>query len=392
MELSDEELTFRFSAAVQRAFQEVYENGWINALRALMMPTKRYFLRVNTLKADVEDVIETLASRGYKFKQLNYIEEAIYMNIEAGEELPRPDKFIVADRWAAENVLQGANLYIPGVLKYPPDLEKGDIIGVTDDDGLLVGVGVAEVSAIELRRKRKGVAVRMTHPVFKAPSTAELPEWKAGLVYPQSLPSIIASRVFDPQPGEVIVDMCAAPGGKLTHIAALTNDRAKIYGFDKSGRKVNALRELLKRMGIRNVIVAKMDTRYIDLKLPQLEADRVIIDPPCSALGVRPKLAANYTREELANFYTYQIQFLMPASKILRRGGILLFSVCTITKQEIEGIAEYATSNLPFELADQEIFTGSTGIDRYSNCRCIQRFHPHIHDTPGFGIILLRKI
>ncbi len=389
-DLKPEDLRLRFTPAVVEVFKDVYGEKWVEALMALMTPARRFFLRVNTLKASVEDVLKSLDSRGLRFRQHRLIEEAIYMEVERAGHLPIPEKTVMVDRWAAETVLQGANLYVPGIIRYPKDLEAGDTVGVVDPYGLLVGVGVSMVSAEQLKRLKKGLAVKITHSWFKLPSTADLPERAQGLVYPQSLPSIVTVRVLDPQPGETIVDMCAAPGGKLTHIAMLTKGRGTVYGFDKSSRKVGRMRELLRLMGIRNVRVGRMDSRYIDLEMPGLEADRVLIDPPCSALGVRPKLGSELGEDELDNFPRYQRQFLKPASKILKKGGVLVFSVCTITRREIEGILEYAVENLPFEPAEHPVFIGSEGLGRMG--RYVQRFHPHIHDTPGFGIVLLRKI
>lgn len=381
----------RFSRDVIEVFKEVYNEEWYKALESLVKPPLRYFLRVNTMKSEPEKVIRKLKELGYEFQQHELIPEAIYTLVVPVNHLPEYSKIVVADRFAAESVMLGANLYAPGV-KSAHDVKRRDIVGIVDETGLLVGVGIAVMDEATLRKAKKGIAVKVTHPLYKLPSMEDLEIIGGkGILYPQSLPSILTSRIVDPKPNEIIIDMCAAPGGKLTHMAALANDKAIILGFDRSKRKIEALKELITLMGFKNIKLGIMDTRYIDLYMPHLKADKVLLDPPCSALGVRPKFSASITKRDILNYYKYQVQFLKSASKILRKGGTLIYSVCTITKEEVEAIFEFAINNLNLEPLEQEIFIADTGLKPY-DINAIQRFAPHKHDTPGFSIIKMIKV
>jgi 16S rRNA C967 or C1407 C5-methylase (RsmB/RsmF family) len=392
-ELSLNDLEERFSKDVIEVFKNVYKNEWINALISITKPSRRYFIRINSM--EIDKVMEDLRSEGLYVKRYPHINEAVYIDVEYlnYEKMPEFDGVVIADKYAAESVLEGAHLYAPGVLRMV-NVKKNTNVAILDPFGAIIGIGIAKIDAAEFNKTkiRKGIVVNVTHTFYKIPSIRELRSYELGFIYPQSLPSMVAVKVLDPQPGETIVDMCAAPGGKISHIALLMRMQGQIYGFDRSENKVNKLKETLNRLNIKNVKVMVMDTRYLDLKMPELQADKVIIDPPCSALGVRPKLASDITFKKIMDYQQYQFQFLKSASKILKPKGILVFSVCTITPHEVEEIAYKAINELPFELDDQEPFIASGGsLKEYGFGKTIQRFHPHIDDTPGFSIIKMRK-
>lgn len=392
--LSLNDLEVRFSRDVIEVFKTVYESEWVNALTSITKPSRRYFIRVNS--TEVDKIIEYLRSEGIYVKRYPYINEAVYIDVAYldYERMPEFDGFVIADKYAAESVLEGAHLYAPGVLKMV-NVKRNTNVAILDPFGAIVGVGVAKVDSDEFNKAkiRKGMVVNVIHTFYKIPSVRELRSYEMGFIYPQSLPSMVAVKVLDPQPGETVVDMCAAPGGKISYIAFLMRMQGKIYGFDRSENKVNKLKETLDRLGIKNVNIMVMDTRYLDLKMPKLQADKVIIDPPCSALGVRPKLASDITLKNIVDYHQYQFQFLKSASKILKPKGIIVFSVCTITPHEVEEIASKAINELSLEPVDQEPFIASGySLKEYGFGKAIQRFHPHVDDTPGFSIIKMRKI
>ncbi|MGB9728614.1 MAG: methyltransferase domain-containing protein [Thermoprotei archaeon] len=392
--LTFDDLKERFSSDILDIFKAVYGNNWLDALSSITKPPKRYFLRINSI--DVDYVIDKLNKEGLIVKKYPYIDEAVYIDAEYinYDKLPDFSGVVIADKFASESVIEGANLYAPGVLKMI-NVKKDDTVAVLDPFGAIVGIGKSKIGSDEFNRMsiRKGIAVNITHPFFKTPPIRELKSFNSGLIYPQSLPSMVTVKELDPRPGETVIDMCAAPGGKLSYIAFLMKMRGRIYGFDRSERKVRILKETLERLNIENVKVEVMDSRYLDLKMPDLQADKIMIDPPCSALGIRPKLASNVTFRKVLDYQQYQIQFLKAASKVLKREGIVVFSVCTITPHEVEEIMSEATNKLPFEPIEQKLFiASSSSLNNYSFGKSIQRFQPHVDDTPGFSIIKMRKI
>lgn len=359
-------------------------------IEALREPGSRYYLRVNTLKISVEKLLQIFRSKGFKVYQDDNISEAIYIKIEGPFEVPLESKHVIADKFASESVYVGANLYAPGILKADADIRPGDKVTILSPLKEPIAWGVACMSGYEMRHRKRGLSVKVLRSRYRVPSLRNLEEYARGYFYEQSLPAMIASVVLDPKPDDVIVDMCAAPGGKTTHIAQLMRNEGIIYAFEKSKRKAQQLRENLRRLGITNVEVIVHDSRYIHIDFPEIKPDKIMLDPPCSALGVRPKLYENKTLRDVIAAMEYQRQFLKAAAKKIRPGGTILYSTCTMTLEENELNVKYAVERLGLKLVEQPLFIGSPGI-MFNKLNGIQRFYPHIHDTPGYFIALLIK-
>jgi 16S rRNA (cytosine967-C5)-methyltransferase len=359
-------------------------------LEKLKTPSSRYFFRVNTLRECIDVIIEKLEASGLKVEQDPSVPEALSMSVEGPFHLPETSKNIVADRIAAESVMQGADLYAPGVVNCK-GISRNDVLTIIDDLGNPVAVGKAQMSEKEILNLRSGLAVENIVSKYKVPKVRNLKEYIDGLIYVQSLPAILSSRILNPRQDETIIDLCSSPGGKLSHIAQLMKNKGSLIAVDRSPRKMKRIRSNLDRLRIRNVKFLQEDSRYLDLKLPNLRADRILIDPPCSALGLRPRLSCNLRQNELSSFPIYQIQFFRPAVKLLKEGGTILYSTCTLTPPENEALIDRVIEKYDLELVEQPLFLGSQGIGEFECSRMVQRFHPDIDDTCGFFIALLRK-
>ena len=182
------------------------------------------------------------------------------------------------------------------------------------------------------------------------------------------------------------MDMCAAPGGKSSHLAQLMNDSGMIYAFDNSGSRLSKLSANMRRLGVRSVTPIRADSRYLHVDYPHLKADRVLIDPPCSAIGVRPKLFERKSLRDIFSCVKYQVQFFEPAVELLKVGGVLVYSTCTLTPDENESVVNFALENFPLELDRQPIYFGSSGLSLLDDAELVQRFYPDIHDTSGYFI------
>lgn len=347
----------------------------------------RYYLRVNTLKTSPNEVVESLREKGVDVCRDERLSEALWTRILGPNELPELDKRIVVDKFCAEAVAQGASVYAPGI-KMCRGLRRGDTILVVDPKGRAVAVGVAAMGEREVLERRRGLAIKTILSLYSIPSVMELEEYKLGLVYPQTLPAMVVSHVLDPQPGETILDMCASPGGKTGHIAMLMQNKGVILAVDRRRGKIEKFVENMRRLGVSIARPIVADSRYLDLEFPNLSADRVLVDPPCSAIGTRPKLFDETTYRRISALSNYQKQFLKVASKVVRRGGIVVYSTCTLTIEENEEVVRYAVEECGLELDEQPLFIGSRGLAGFDEC---QRFHPHVHDTPGFFIVRFRK-
>ena len=357
-------------------------------MASLRTPVEKYYIRVNTLKTSREKLMRILRREGLKPKRSPYLKEGIYFERE-GPNFPddyEPGlKRVVANKFASESVYQGAMLYAPGVLKADRGIKPGDEVEIRDPRGLLVGIGTARMSGREMITATRGVAVEVTLPKFKLPSLSELESFKEGLFYAQSLPSMVTARVLEPSEEELIIDMAAAPGGKTSHIAQLLQNRGEIIAIDKSKNRLGKMEEELRRLGVKNVKLIRMDAR----KLPELgvQADKILLDAPCTALGIRPKLWESRTPRDIEATARYQRAFIWAAIKSLRRGGILVYSTCTLSYEENEVNVRYMLEK-GLKLEEQSLFVGSHGIDVDG----VQRFYPNRHLTQGFFIAKLRKV
>ncbi|PLJ77658.1 PUA domain-containing protein [Infirmifilum sp. SLHALR2] len=371
---------------MRRYLSRFYDPTYIDALEeALRRPSSRYFFRVNLLKADPVEVVSRLREEGYEVHMHPAVREAIYARVTGPHSVHLHRGRVVVDWNTAESVYVGANVYAPGVQRVI-GAEKGDFVTVVTPSGQPVASGVLEMSPDEIFRERRGIAVRVLNSVFKAPSLREHPLHKEGLVYHQSLPSMVAVKLLNPEPGWRVLDMCASPGGKATHAAILMEDKGEVIAVDRSASKVRVIDENAARMGLKSVKTIQYDSRYITDVLDTGSVDAVILDPPCTTLGVRPKL--RYTRDstDVHRLAEYQRQFITEAAKVLRKGGLLLFTTCTLTPHENEMNVLFSMKlgfrplriNPPLLLRKPLLGIEGTVFD------------PVYNDTPGFFISLMR--
>lgn len=361
-------------------------------LEKIKHPPRRLYLRVNTLRTTRDQALSMLSEEGIHAHEDEEVEDAVFIEVKGPFNIEcDTDKKIVVDDKTAISLLMGANLYRPGVRKWVVFREGERILAVTRNN-IPVACIETTVSYYEVINREKGlVGINLCSP-YKAPSIAETKTYKRGLIYPQSLPSIITTHALDPRPGELIVDMNASPGGKTSHVVQLSSAKARVIAIDRSESKVKTLKATLDWLGLNlNILALPMDSRYIhaDLSL-QNKADKILIDPPCSNLGVRPIIAFNRTMRDVIDLSNYQKQFLKAAYHILKPGGLLVYSTCTITMLENEENMFYAVNELGFNVveldnpppyADKISYRGITGY----------RFSPVSHDLPGYFIAVLSK-
>ncbi|MEM4699378.1 MAG: RsmB/NOP family class I SAM-dependent RNA methyltransferase, partial [Candidatus Nezhaarchaeales archaeon] len=352
------------------------------------------FLRVNTLLAQPEDLIIWFENYGFEARPHGAdIPEAIYLEVkeqDLNEDEALSLKEVIVDRFTAESVLMGADVYVPGVKKMS-GVSRGERVAIRFEDGSLIAIGIANVSSTDLLRIRHGLAVKVLTSKFRVPSLRSTEPYQLGLIYPQSLPSMVAVRALEVKPGQRLIDLTASPGGKVSHAYQLMEGRGLIVAVDRSRKKVERLEENLARMKMSNVMVLQRDSRYLDLELPKESFDVAIVDPPCSALGVRPKLKVELNLDIVKSLAEYQKQFIKVASRLVKRGGRILYSTCTLTIEENERIIDYAERELGLAVSKHEWLYGSPSLLHGEQGLYARRFYPHLHDTPGFFYAILEK-
>lgn len=381
---------FKFSEDTLRALARVYGSDLETVVRALRSPGKRYFLRVNTLRATPKMVMERLERRGFDVSQDETIPEALWLSVQGPFEVTAHPKKVMVDKFTAESVLQGANVYAPGIVRCRK-LRMGDAVNVIDDEGEVIASGIARMSETQILTFRKGLAIEVKESRYKVPSFRETREFEEGLIYPQSFPAILTSRILDPKPDEVVLDMTCSPGGKLSHISQLMKNQGRLIGVDRNRQKIDTAMETCTRMGCSNITLFVHDSRYLQSDFPSLRPDKILVDPPCSALGIMPKVYEYTTTREIEALASYQRQFLAAASKIVKPEGKIVYSVCTLSLQECEENASYGETTCNLSLQEQSPVLGDPAIPTEGRCtdRC-QRFHPHKHDA-GYFIASFQK-
>jgi 16S rRNA (cytosine967-C5)-methyltransferase len=175
------------------------------------------------------------------------------------------------------------------------------------------------------------------------------PGYAAGAFTPQSRASQLVAPALDPQPGERVLDLCAAPGGKTTHLAALMRDEGEIVAVERHRGRARALQATAQRMHASIVRVVVGDARAFE---DEDGFDRVLLDPPCSGLGTlrsHPDLRWRVTPRTIALLAREQDALLAAARRVRRPGGALVYSVCTISPAEERLSAPGAIRTAPHE-------------------------------------------
>ncbi len=214
---------------------------------------------------------------------------------------------------------------------------------------------------------------------------------REGKVIVQDESSAIASALLDPRPGETVVDLCAAPGGKTTHLAELMDGRGVVYAFDLYPDRMARLREVVERHGVAHIVEPVMaDGRQAPRILGEDFADKVLVDPPCSSTGTlakNPDVRWRITREELDKIRRLQVELLEAAVRLVKPGGRIMYSVCSLFREEGEDVVIEVLRRHP-ELSIVEL---KGPYDPSPALPGTMRAWPHRHHVTGFFYALLEK-
>ncbi|UFS71809.1 16S rRNA (cytosine(967)-C(5))-methyltransferase RsmB [Geomonas sp. RF6] len=207
----------------------------------------------------------------------------------------------------------------------------------TDRDALAERLEKEGVSCSPTRWSKQGVRISNSGPITRLPSFAE------GLFTVQDESSQLAPLFLDPQPGDRVLDACAAPGGKTTQIAQLMGDRGEICACDMHSKKLRLIKETCDRLGIQSVRTFTMDAAIPSPAISEVRFQRVLVDAPCSGLGVlrrHPEGKWWRTRAELLNLATGQLAILENLAQYLEPGGTLLYATCSTSFEENENVVQ----------------------------------------------------
>lgn len=224
--------------------------------------------------------------------------------------------------------------------------------------------------------------------VVRGLDIANADDYKCGRIIAQDIAAMMAAEALSPKPGEVLIDMCAAPGGKTTHLAELMGDSGKIYAFDIHPHKIEIIKKNAERMGISIIDAAVGDAGKVNENLLGL-ADKVLADVPCSGLGIiRRKPDIKWNKEDISGLPEIQYKILENAARYLKPGGELVYSTCTLNKCENEDVVcRFLEENKDFEFVKIQI----PGPLMRENNGYIT-LYPNKDGTDGFFISKIKRV
>jgi NOL1/NOP2/sun family putative RNA methylase len=214
-------------------------------------------------------------------------------------------------------------------------------------------------------------------------------------VYGQEEVSAVPALAVDPQPGERVLDCCAAPGSKTTQLAALMDDRGLLVGNDNNLGRLSALRSNAERCGVSNLVVTRADARNFSLKPFSGEPfDRTLVDVPCSCEGTvrkNPDAVDDWSLDHIEGIAGVQKAILGRSLEVTREGGTVVYSTCTFAPEENEAVLQYALEEYDCRLVEYDLdldhvpgITEWDGDTYDESMTRAKRIYPHHNDTGGF--------
>ncbi|KAM4705172.1 tRNA (cytosine(72)-C(5))-methyltransferase NSUN6 [Rhinophrynus dorsalis] len=392
------------------------ESKFERLLRHLAHPPSFTTVRVNTLFNSAENVKQLLHEE--ILKQFPGVSIPILQHpslhdlllipvIGPRRTLKRHPVRVLVGAQCGNAVLRGAHVYSAGIVSSSKWMKAGNDVSVYSDiegkckrgakefleTNVFIGNGISDLSRNEIfcsNNPVKGKGIKMTEPVYLSPSFDNV---LPGYIFLQNLPSAVVSHVLNPQPGERVLDMCAAPGGKTTHIATLMKDQGEVIAMDKIASKVEKIKSNASVLMLKcikafcfNSTKAVADKETANSQgdgppfLPE-SFDRILLDAPCSGMGQRPNMVCPFSLKELTSYQPLQRKLFTAAVELLRPGGVLVYSTCTITLSENEEQVAWALQTFPcLELQSQEPHVGSEGMKGAAltsdQLKMLQRFDP----------------
>jgi 16S rRNA (cytosine967-C5)-methyltransferase len=278
-----------------------------------------------------------------------------------------------------ESLMRANNEIPPLVLRV--NSRKGSRAALSD---LLSTHGIP---AVATRWSPVGIAVQSHAAVDR------LPGFREGLFQVQGEASQLVSYLLSPQYGERILDACAAPGGKATHIAELMADTGELVATDSAARGVQRISENTARLELTCIRVARADVGDRLAGALSEPYDRILIDAPCSGLGTlrsHPEIKWQRTATDIERLSVLQKKILHRVASYLKPGGILVYSTCTLAKDENENVVEdFLEQRDEFVLDDPAGYLPSEARSLVRGSYFIAL--PHRHNTDGFFAARMRK-
>ena len=275
--------------------------------------------------------------------------------------------------WLVAYLLKDYSLEVLEKILQENSLIKNDAIRIntlkTNKEAIKTKLTEANIQFSDNALVENGLTINksiVNHPLFTE-----------GFITIQDISSQMVSEITNPEPNSLILDLCSAPGGKAAHLAALMNNTGTIFACDVYPHKIKLMEQTFERLGVNNVKTQLIDARNVANKVKKESFDYLIADVPCSGLGVlshKVDLKYQITLKAIEEVEYLQEEILEKSYQLLKRGGYLIYSTCTINKDENEKqIAKFLRRHEDFTKVEERIIL------------------PFEYHTDGFYICKLRR-
>jgi tRNA (cytosine40_48-C5)-methyltransferase len=296
------------------------------------------------------------------------------------------------DEWLVSRFLE----YVPRVREFLSKMETTPTQYIRVNT---LKIGKAELVS---RLLSKGFDLKSTvMPEVLAVKKAPLPtgatsEYLLGHYYIQDLSSCMAVDALDIAPGQFVLDVAAAPGGKTTFMAQKMNNSGAIIALEPNGRRARSMSFNLARCGVYNTCIFKSDGLYAGKF--EMKFDRVLLDAPCSCEGViakDPTRKSSHTPEDVDYCSKIQESLIEAAASYVKPDGIMVYSTCSFAPEENEMVVDRLLRKFG-NITVEPVAYGSSGLTRFGDLKFdgqlkyATRLYPHLDDTTGFFIARLR--
>lgn len=220
--------------------------------------------------------------------------------------------------------------------------------------------------------------------------------FKQGYFSVQDESAGIVSKLASPGKDELVIDMCAAPGGKTSHMSELMGNEGRIVAVEKYLSRLEVMNTNMKRLGVKNADMIHDDV--CNPESPELKetligkADKILIDAPCSGLGVlskKPDIKWKREPDDISGLQKLQIEILQNSVKYLKEGGVIIYSTCTTEQEENADVVNmFLGNNKDFRIEDASDFVDRSIVNKDG---CVELF-PHINKTDGAFSVRLKRI
>ncbi len=292
----------------------------------------------------------------------------------------------MVERWMENMGFEEAEAFCAAGNKVPPLTVRTNTLKLSKAE-LKKRLELEGVGAEDLVYAPEGLHLKLNKRLV------ELESFREGLFQVQGESSMLVAPLLNPQPGESVLDLCSAPGGKTVHLGILMQNRGNIVAADLYPQRLKLVQDAARRQGIDIINIEKLDGRSVD---PDKEGafQRVLADVPCSGLGViRRKGDLKWRRrpEDILSLAELQLQLLKGAFKYLCRGGVLLYSACTTEPEETTGVIEKFLAAEPSArpvMLSPLLPEKLKGEEQRAGMICLW---PHKHNLDGFFLARIRK-